>query len=273
MNWAKGSNRRGKLLAGAIERLEPRQLLAGVQISEFLASNTKGITDEDGDHSDWIELHNTDAAAFDLTGWYLTDDAANLTKWQLPATSLPANGYLTVFASSKNRRVVDQPLHTNFSLSKSGEYLGLVMPDGTTVSQSFAPFPAQKDDVSYGIGAGTDTSSDVTLVGASTSLRVISPTGENPAVDDNWREIGFDDSAWLSGTRSIGFDRDSDGVNLLPFIGRVLADNNAEMPTTTNPRYTAYVRYAFNVADKDQLSSLKLDLRFDDGFIAYLNGH
>ena len=28
----------------------------------------------------------------------------------------------------------------------------------------------------------------------------------------------------------------------------------------------------FNVTDKDQLTSLQLALRFDDGFIAYLNG-
>jgi hypothetical protein len=35
---------------------------------------------------------------------------------------------------------------------------------------------------------------------------------------------------------------------------------------------TAYVRFSFDVADKDQLTALQLDLRFDDGFIAYLNG-
>src|SRR5262245_34549156 len=92
----------------AFERLEPRLVMAGVVINEFLASNTKGIIDENGDHSDWIELKNTGAAAADLTGWYLTDDAASLTKWQLPATSLPAGGYLTVFASGKNRAVAGQ---------------------------------------------------------------------------------------------------------------------------------------------------------------------
>ena len=98
-------------------------------------------------------------------------------------------------------------------------------------------------------------------------MSVISPTAENAAVDDHWREIGFDDSGWLTGTRSVGFDRDGDGTNFTPFIGRVLSD--AEMPST---RTTAYVRYAFNVTDKDQLTSLQLDLRFDDGFIVFLNG-
>jgi len=47
---------------------------------------------------------------------------------------------------------VDLPeLHTNFSLSSSGEYLALVSPDGTRVSTEFAPsFPLQRRDVSYG---------------------------------------------------------------------------------------------------------------------------
>ena len=135
----------------SFERLEPRLAMA-VVINEFVASNVDGITDQDGDRSDWIELKNTDAAPVDLTGWYLTDESANLTKWQLPATNLPAGEYLTIFASDKNRAVAGQELHTNFQLADEGEYLGLVMADGTTVAHEFASFPAQFEDVSYGIG-------------------------------------------------------------------------------------------------------------------------
>jgi hypothetical protein len=82
----------------SLERLEPRLAMA-VVINEFVASNVDGITDQDGDRSDWIEIKNTGGAPVDLTGWYLTDESANLTKWQLPATNLAAGGYLTVFAS------------------------------------------------------------------------------------------------------------------------------------------------------------------------------
>jgi len=39
------------------ERLEPRQLLAPV-ISEFLASNTTGRVDDNGNTTDWIEIFN-----------------------------------------------------------------------------------------------------------------------------------------------------------------------------------------------------------------------
>ena len=47
-------------------------------ITEFLASNDDGLRDEDGDSSDWIELHNGGLEPIDLDGWPLTDSAANL---------------------------------------------------------------------------------------------------------------------------------------------------------------------------------------------------
>lgn len=76
---------------------------AQVVISEFLASNQSKLADENGDYSDWIELHNTNSSPVNLDGWFLTDNAANLTKWRLPATNIAAQGYLVVFASNKDR--------------------------------------------------------------------------------------------------------------------------------------------------------------------------
>ncbi|HWN94785.1 MAG TPA: lamin tail domain-containing protein, partial [Methylomirabilota bacterium] len=59
-----------------------------VFISEFLASNNGGLTDEDGDTSDWIEIFNSGTNTVNMNGWFLTDSAANLTKWRIPAISL-----------------------------------------------------------------------------------------------------------------------------------------------------------------------------------------
>ena len=254
------------------EQLEPRLALA-VVISEFLASNASGITDFEGEHSDWIELQNTGAAAVDVAGWYLTDEALNLAKWEIPtdsSTLLAPGEYLTIFASSKDG-VYSGELHTNFKLTTAGEYLGLVESDGTTVAYDFgAAFPEQFTDVSYGTGITDSSTSGETLVGDSSSLTVISPTSENAARDDHWREVGYDDSGWLTGTGSVGFDRNSDGVNLSPYINRTLTTGEMNPNSSTN-QYSAYVRYEFDAANKDQLTSLQLDMRFDDGFIAYLN--
>ena len=109
-------------------------------------------SDGDGRFSDWIEIHNPDTAAVSLAGWYLTDDAKDLKKWQFPDVSLPAGGFLVVFASDRNRRDPKAELHTNFELDGGGEFLGLVKPDGTTVVSQFGTkYPAQLDDFSYGV--------------------------------------------------------------------------------------------------------------------------
>lgn len=124
---------------------------AAPYISEILAKNDAGLLDADGTRQDWIELHNPDAAAADLSGYVLTDDPEQPERWVFPdGVSIPGGGYLVVFASGKDRRVAGQPLHTSFSLSSGGEYLALSAPgDGDPVSQ-FAPFPPQSADVSWG---------------------------------------------------------------------------------------------------------------------------
>ena len=97
-------------------------------LNEFLASNDTGLQDEDGDRSDWIEIYNPSTSPLNLGGWRLTDEAADLSKWVLPPQTLAAGEYAVVFASNKDRATAGQPLHTNFRLSASGEYLALVSP-------------------------------------------------------------------------------------------------------------------------------------------------
>jgi Lamin Tail Domain/CotH kinase protein/Chitobiase/beta-hexosaminidase C-terminal domain len=129
-----------------------------IVINEFVASNRASLSDGDGNTPDWIELYNGRTVPVSLSGWYLTDDEADLTKWPFPSeTILPARGYLVVFASSEPADdYVDQKgfLHTNFALDKDGEYLALV-DDSDVVVHEFAPaYPAQETDISYGMWQG-----------------------------------------------------------------------------------------------------------------------
>jgi hypothetical protein len=169
-------------------------------ITEFLADNVAGITDEDGAHSDWIEIHNPAAAAVNLDGWFLTDDSSTLNRWRFPAVTVPAGGFLVVWASGKDRRVPGSPLHTNFSLKDQGEYLALVRPDGLTVQQEFAPkFPSQDPDRSYGVNFnGTPLLSE----GAALSYAV--PADGSGGT--NWTQPGFTPGAgWTSGFTGAGY--------------------------------------------------------------------
>ncbi|MEI7908681.1 MAG: CotH kinase family protein [Verrucomicrobiota bacterium] len=121
----------------------------GPVIGEFAAENSTGLEDENGDSSDWIEIYNGSASPANLAGWCLTDTAATPGMWAIPSVTVPAYGYLTVFASSKNRSNPAYPLHTNFSLSKTAGYLALIKPGGSAASEfTYGP---QAQDVSYGL--------------------------------------------------------------------------------------------------------------------------
>lgn len=120
-------------------------------LSEFLASNTKGLQDEDGAFSDWVEIGNAGAAPVNLEGWFLSNSTNTPAQWKFPSVTIPARGVLIVFASGKNRVVAGRNLHTSFSLNARGEPLLLVQPDGRSVVSSFLPqYPRQIQDVSYG---------------------------------------------------------------------------------------------------------------------------
>lgn len=126
----------------------------GVIISELMADNARTLHDEDGDSSDWIEIFNPAPTPARLEGWFLTDDPLNLRKWRFPNVAVPANGFLVVFASEKDRTNATGRLHTNFKLSIDGEYLALVAP-GDWIMSEFAPsYPKQSADVSYGRAQG-----------------------------------------------------------------------------------------------------------------------
>lgn len=184
-----------------------------VIISEFLADNTNGLKDRDGDVSDWIELYNATDSSVDLGGWHLTDDAADLKKWTFPSTNLPPGGFLLVFASAKDRAVAGQELHTNFQLDPAGEYLGLIRPDGSTVEFDFSPtYPPQLPDVSYGVIPIVNTNTFVTV---GTPMRWIVPKTQTDLAA-TWMNQTFDDSGWKSGFVPAGFDAGQiDGVGIL----------------------------------------------------------
>jgi len=135
--------------------LDPNAPPPRVIINEVLAANRSDIDDEEGDKSGWIELFNDGGEPVDITNWGLTDDPSNPTKWLLPAMALGPQEYLLVFASGKDRSVEGEELHTNFLVSKNGEYLGLFDSQIPRVAVSeLAPAPEQRVDVGYGLDNG-----------------------------------------------------------------------------------------------------------------------
>ena len=120
---------------------------ADFTISEFLTDNETGITDEDSDHSDWIEIKSLSSSTTNIGGWLLTDNLTLENKWEFPSIEIPPFGRIIVFASGKNKSETNSELHTNFMLNSEGEYLALINPDGTTIAIEYN-FPKQKNQIS-----------------------------------------------------------------------------------------------------------------------------
>ncbi|TXF90269.1 T9SS type A sorting domain-containing protein [Neolewinella aurantiaca] len=127
--------------------IETTSSLAGdLVINEFMASNDTTQADQDGDFDDWIELYNNTSESISLDGFYLSDDAGNLTKWAFPAgTTIEGNGYLIVWADED----LDQDgLHADFKLSAGGETV-LLMDANQAIVDSIS-YVDQETDISHG---------------------------------------------------------------------------------------------------------------------------
>lgn len=114
-------------------------------INEILAQNTAGTTDPAGQFEDWIEIYNNTANTISLDNLYMTDNPANLQKWQFPnGLTIAPNGYLVVWADED---LEESGLHADFKLSAGGESVVLSYPNGTIIDE--VAFGAQTENVAY----------------------------------------------------------------------------------------------------------------------------
>lgn len=170
-----------------------------IRINEMVSSNDTYL-DEDGDTPDWFELRNTSTEEVNLNAWTITDDLDQPNRWSFPTFTLPADGYLRIWASGKDRSA--------FGLAR-------------------------------------------TMISPEDQFRYIVPTAN---VDPNWRNPGFDDSNWESGSAGFGYG-DGDDTTIIP-----------------NGSAAVFLRKSFSFEDINTVEALLLDIDYDDGFVAFLNG-
>jgi hypothetical protein len=194
-----------------------------------------------------------------------------------PLSFIAGHGYGVLWADDAN-----EPGHLGFRLSVDGGVIGLFDAQAKVVDKViYAP---QTTDFSEGRapdGAATfailplptpgaanpqaqkATANTVVLVQENAAKRVLVPTA---AVNSAWRtDPAFNDAAWLSGAGGVGYERSS-GYETLFTID------------VQSPMYgkaaSCYIRIPFTVSAQSLqgLTSLVLKVRYDDGFVAYLNG-
>ena len=107
-----------------------------------------------------------------------------------------------------------------------------------------------------------DGASD-TLLGASEYARGWVPTHGR---DDNaWTAPAFNDKSWKRGRQGAGYERSSGYQSLISSA----LNFRSQM---YNKNESLYLRYAFDVDDPDAIGQLRLRMKYDDGFVAHLNG-
>lgn len=116
-----------------------------IVINELLPVNNSIASDEYGDFDDWVELYNLSSASIDISGYFLSDNEAHPSKWQIPdGTSIPGKGFLVIWADDDS---LQTGLHTNFKLSSLGETILLSEPDGRLIDKVI--YPGQDLELSY----------------------------------------------------------------------------------------------------------------------------
>ena len=120
--------------------------------------------------------------------------------------------------------------------------------------------------------AQSQPGANVTLVTETAAKRVLIPAG---AVSDAWKggSEPFNDSLWndatfISGkTGGVGYEASSGYENYISY------DVKAKMYDAATKRDTCYIRIPFTfIGNPSELDFMTLKVRYDDGFVAYLNG-
>jgi hypothetical protein len=134
------------------------QIPGDVVISEIMFNDANSGTPD----TEWVEIHNTTAAAIDLSNWILSDATANPPANEgamtIPSgTSIPANGYLVLCEWSLPElanEVVCTQSYGDFSLGNSGDNIYLATSSGGTIIDGIAGTGSTNYYPSSGITAG-----------------------------------------------------------------------------------------------------------------------
>lgn len=117
-------------------------------INEVLADNNGGLSDEDGEYTDWIEIYNYGEEEINLKGYDITTDLEEPFYWTFPDINISPKSFIIVRASGKDRKDNLKFLHTNFKINKKGENIYLTHISGEIIDS--LEVPESDENISFG---------------------------------------------------------------------------------------------------------------------------
>ena len=307
MNPHRGTRKHQRRAVGqnrlTMEALEHRLVLDSTVVFNEIMYNPAGDMDE---NLEWIELHNQLTVDMDISDWRL--DAGVEFTFPDP-TIVPSRGYVVIAADpaavQSSTGLTDVLGPFSGRLANAGEELLLynndnrlmnsvqyedggewpTAPDGSGASLAKANERTASEDVanwthSPQVGGTPGQANFIepgsfvhtTLLDQSASASAFVPFPLTDDLKDSWIDPAFDDSSWTSGTTGVGFHNRTNYDDLL---GLDLDEPpNGQAPATMQGiNSTVYIRVPFNLdVDLQQFDTLQLQMKYEDGFVAYLNG-
>ena len=228
--------------------------------------------------NEFVELHNPDGSAVDLSGWQL----AGAVEFTFPAGSiLPASGYVVVGEDPAT-------LSSEFGITALGPYAGRLNSEGESL-ELIDSSGSEIDVVDYGVGFPWPS----LATGEGSSMELIHPTLDND-LGSSWRSSGVT----AGGTSQVliapgsdwsyrrGLDEASDPIHAWTANGFVedatwlqgagpFGRGEPEVVTAVEDSFqtysTLFLRKEFTF-NGDAPSELVLRALYDDGVIVWLNG-
>lgn len=157
-------------------------------------------------------------------------------------------------------KVNDQPI--NNRTIKSGDVLSMSVAAGSIYYTLDGSDPL--------LSQPADPGNETILVPEHAQKRVLVPKSN---IGTNWRTTAnYDDASWRlcrGAPGGVGYEKGSGYEGLISLdVGQDMHDDSS------NPNPSCYLRIRFNLSQdrRDDIKSLFLNVRYDDGFVAFLNG-
>ena len=130
------------------------------------------------------------------------------------------------------------------------------------------------DGMQRGFAEGNLTA-DYQSVGLVQSTSDASVWVASSAPPEGWATPDFDVTTWQSGQLGVGYDTTPGGGPKSPprqIFNPEIGDGLNVEASMNNAEGSCYLRIPFNLMDPASVISLTLRMKFDDGFVAYING-
>ena len=237
----------------------------------------------------WVEIFNPGETTVDLTGFVLACAGDVTGEYIFGAQSIDPNHYLVINETTLGFHPIDEDKLFLYKAGKTSVFDGRTVKNrlrgqsmehngrwlypsdptpGSANSFDFHDEIVINEIMYHQRSSAADTPATyetTTLIPSVATAATLVPTDGNLGLTWTGGNEPFNDSGWTHGTGNttgIGYDTDTTYDYLI----------NTDLEGLMDGKTCFYTRIAFDVTDPQTINTLNLKMKYDDGFVAYING-